>query len=460
LPETHLVRRLLWLTEETLGETLRSRCVTWGGFSYDPVAMFSVLVYALMLGERSSRNIEERCHFDARFWYLLGDLRPDHSTLARFRRKLDADQGLDALMALVVNKAVGENLVKGKTVVVDGTKMPTSGSQWRKYLDETEEEDEAKAQEGPPPEDGPPKEEAQKKEEPPQAEKPKKSKKAEKPKRKFKAPFDTDARTMKTTHGEFVVGYNLQIAVDAENGIVVGAHASNAANDSSQLEPLFKEMAKHSGVAPRRVLTDKGFDSAQNLAAIEEIGAKSYVIPKDRKAPPFVPDEDGVLRCKAGHIPNQGQATKDGVRYDVYKVSMCRHCSLREPCGKTSKGHQREMNVQGEEHLKRGRANRRRCESKAGKRFRKIRGQTIELTNARLKRDFKMRRLHLKGLGGARLELLLGCIALNLQTILRKLWTPRGLLTPLFALINAALCVWTAILSRARKFGPAQIQSA
>jgi len=434
LPADHFVRSLLALTEKVLGSELRSRSVLWGGFPYDPVGMFCVLMYALMLGERSSRRMEDKCLYDTRFIFLLQGMRPDHSTIARFRRRLDADGGLDKLMLLVVEEAAKAGLVKGKTAVVDGTKMPTSGSQWRKYIEATEGEDaEVEVEAKSPPEDPP------KPESPPSAKrgrKPKgktKAKTRSKPgQRRMKSSWDKDARTLKTTHGEYIEGYNLQLAVDASRGIVLGALATNASQDLKVLGDVLAAMRKQSGVSPRRVLADKGYESSTNLKAVAKIRAKSYIIPKDRKPFPFQADAGGVLRCHAGHKATSSHTTKDGVPYLTYRVSQCKDCLLKAACGKTSTGHQREMNVRDDEHLKASADNRRRCNSVPGKAQSRIRGQTVERANARIKRDLRMTRLHLKGLAGARIELLLACLTLNVQT----------LLTHLRRLINMLLCLF------------------
>jgi transposase len=442
LPKEHFVRRLLAMTEEVLGPELRSRRVLWGGFSYDPVAVFSILMYALMLGERSLRRIEELCLYDTRFHYLSGGTQPDHTAFHRFRHALDADNGLDRLMLLVVERAKQDGLVKGRSVVVDGTKIPTNGSQWRKFINETDDA------EPPPPEALGAIEPPVSAPEPPATDsEPKKTK----PKKKFKAPSDKEARTMKTTHGEFVNGYNCQIAVDAQNGIVVGAMPTDVPNDWSAVGALLKTTQKHSGVVPKRVVGDKGYESSQNMQAAEGAGVKSYFCPKSRKDQPFKPDADGVLRCLAGHVPSQGATTKRGVAYTVYKVSQCRTCALREICGQNPKSHQREMNIQGDEHMALSQANRARCESEAGKKLLKKRGQTVELPFARIKRDYRMRRFNLKGLAGARLELLFACVTLNVQTVLRS--AGDGL-ERIVSLIEAIYCIWNASLTKYQQMHP------
>src|SRR3954465_15674538 len=66
-----------------------------GGAVYDPAMMLGVLVYAYCTGERSSRRIEQRLVEDVAYRVLAANQRPDHATLARFRRRhQDAIAGL------------------------------------------------------------------------------------------------------------------------------------------------------------------------------------------------------------------------------------------------------------------------------------------------------------------------------------------------------------------------------
>ena len=54
---------------------------------YDPRVMVALLLYAYATGERSSRAIERRCREDIAFRIAVADLDPDHTTIARFRRR-------------------------------------------------------------------------------------------------------------------------------------------------------------------------------------------------------------------------------------------------------------------------------------------------------------------------------------------------------------------------------------
>src|SRR5512138_1809499 len=54
---------------------------------YDPRAMLKLLVYGYSYGVRSSRKLERECHYNLAFIWLTGGLKPDHKTIAEFRRR-------------------------------------------------------------------------------------------------------------------------------------------------------------------------------------------------------------------------------------------------------------------------------------------------------------------------------------------------------------------------------------
>ena len=54
---------------------------------YDPIVMLKLLVYGYSYGIRSSRKLEREIHYNLSFIWLAGGLKPDHKTIAEFRRK-------------------------------------------------------------------------------------------------------------------------------------------------------------------------------------------------------------------------------------------------------------------------------------------------------------------------------------------------------------------------------------
>ena len=58
-----------------------------GNSAYEPKAMLKLLIYGYSYGWRSSRKLERALHHNVSFMWLTGGLKPDHKTIANFRRE-------------------------------------------------------------------------------------------------------------------------------------------------------------------------------------------------------------------------------------------------------------------------------------------------------------------------------------------------------------------------------------
>jgi len=58
-----------------------------GNSEYNPKAMLKLVIYGYSYGIRSSRKLEREVHHNLAFIWLMGGLKPDHKTIAEFRRK-------------------------------------------------------------------------------------------------------------------------------------------------------------------------------------------------------------------------------------------------------------------------------------------------------------------------------------------------------------------------------------
>ena len=128
LPEDHLAFFVLDVVAEL---DLRAFFAAYrldgrGGAVYDPAMMLSVLLYAYCTGERSSRRIERRLVEDVAYRVLAANQRPDHATLARFRR-LHQD-AIAGLFGQVLALCVKAGLVNAGLVAIDGTKIGADAS--------------------------------------------------------------------------------------------------------------------------------------------------------------------------------------------------------------------------------------------------------------------------------------------------------------------------------------------
>src|SRR5438445_563993 len=65
----------------------------WGRAAFDPAMMVALLLYAYVIGERSSRAIERRCREDVAFRVIVANQVPDHATIARFRARHELAMG-------------------------------------------------------------------------------------------------------------------------------------------------------------------------------------------------------------------------------------------------------------------------------------------------------------------------------------------------------------------------------
>lgn len=97
-----------------------------GGATYDPAMMLGVLFYAYCAGERSSRRIERRLVEDVAYRVLAANQRPDHATLARFRRR--HQDAIAGLFVQVLGLCVEAGLVDSGIVAIDGTKVGADAS--------------------------------------------------------------------------------------------------------------------------------------------------------------------------------------------------------------------------------------------------------------------------------------------------------------------------------------------
>jgi hypothetical protein len=106
---------------------------------------------------------------------------------------------------------------------------------------------------------------------------------------------DPDTRAM-SAGGESVVGYNVQVAVDAKHKLLVSSAATNAVNDKGQLAPMAlaaqaalkqaradvagdtAESAKSSSPPPViKVVADSGYYQSQDIKTCEDAGLEPYV---------------------------------------------------------------------------------------------------------------------------------------------------------------------------------------
>jgi transposase len=97
-----------------------------GQAPFSPAMMLALLIYAYSNKVRSSRKIEQLCRRDAGFRLIVGDAVPDHSVIARFRRRHTAD--MQAVFVEVLKLCREGGLLRLGVVALDGTKIKANAA--------------------------------------------------------------------------------------------------------------------------------------------------------------------------------------------------------------------------------------------------------------------------------------------------------------------------------------------
>jgi transposase len=94
--------------------------------AYDPAMMVALLLCSYARGNRSSRGIERACQEDVAYKVITGMRTPDHSTIAEFRRRHEAE--LAELFDDVLGLCREAGLVSVGVIAIDGTKIKANAS--------------------------------------------------------------------------------------------------------------------------------------------------------------------------------------------------------------------------------------------------------------------------------------------------------------------------------------------
>ena len=92
-----------------------------GNSEYDPKAMLKLFVYGYSYGTKSSRKLEREIYHNFSFIWLMGGLKPDHKTIAEFRRK--NKEALKKVLRQCARMCLKLDLIAGNILFVDGTKI-------------------------------------------------------------------------------------------------------------------------------------------------------------------------------------------------------------------------------------------------------------------------------------------------------------------------------------------------
>jgi transposase len=399
---------------------------------FDPRAMVKLLVYGYSYGIRSSRKLERATHHNVSFIWLLGGLKPDHKTIARFRR--DHAAALKNVLKQCARVCLRLGLIDGNTLFVDGTKVRANASMkhtWtakrcQKSLEEIDRRIEAMLAECERVDQG---EEHQGSSVTMQD--------ALQDQRQLKAQIggvlaelqEQDKAALNTTDpeparvrngGQIDTGYNCQAVVDDRHGLIVHSDVLNQSNDVG----LFSGQVQHAqdtlGKPCQRAVADTGYSSPEDLKKSLDQHI-DVVVPINRCSDfrdHFNYDADhNSYRCPEGHVLRYSGINNRNKShmYAIADASICRQCPRFGTCTRSRTGRRVERPFT-EEIRERLEARYRQSDAQQLMRKRKMRA---EHPFGHIKHNLGMRAFLMRGLSGVRTEMALAATAFNVTRMIK-----------------------------------------
>ena len=256
--------------------------------SYHPVTLLKIYLYGYFNRVQSSRRLERETQRNIELMWLTGRLAPDFKTIADFRRDNGAAIRAVCSQFVVLCRQLG--LFTRAVVAIDGSKFKAVNNRDKNFtvakvgkrieqvdasiarylaaLDraDREESDVAEVKSG------------RLKEKIAGLRRQMQSLK-EMAQTVQAAPdqqvslTDPDARSMATSgRGTGIVGYNVQIAVDAEHHLIVAHEVINQGHDRSQLAPMALKAQEATGCEQVTALADRGYFNGDQVLSCEGTG--------------------------------------------------------------------------------------------------------------------------------------------------------------------------------------------
>lgn len=333
-----------------------------GNAEYDPRSMLRLLVYGYSYGVKSSRKLERECYHNIAFIWLMGGLKPDHKTIAEFRRR--NKKALKKVLQHCAQVCIKLKLIAGNILFVDGTKIRANASRDRTHdrayyekllvdidhrIEELLEDCESIDRQ----EEGSGSYVAMDKE----------ITEAQDLKGKIKEVLDTfqandrklvnqtdpDCAIMRSVQGSHA-SYNVQSVVDDEHGLIVQAEA---VSDTSDVNQFTRQIEQANGLFEKpcdAACADAGYANTDELEKIDGQGVK-VIVPSQRQAlheeeSPFSKshftydkEQDCYFCPERQRLRYQGTNKRKGKRnYLIADKRQCYTCKHYGQCTKSKRG--------------------------------------------------------------------------------------------------------------------------
>jgi hypothetical protein len=155
---------------------------------------------------------------------------------------------------------------------------------------------------------------------------------------------DPDSRSMATSgRGSGVVGYNVQVAVETENHLIVAHEVTNSGSDRAQLANMGKKAKDVLQTDKLEAVADRGYFNSLEILACHEAGI-TVTLPKPMTSGAksegrfgkqdfiYVERQDAYI-CPAGQALTYRMTTQEGDKaMRRYWTTACGGCPLKKKC--------------------------------------------------------------------------------------------------------------------------------
>ena len=328
--------------------------------SYHPSVLLKLYIYGYLNQVQSSRRLEREAGRNVEVMWLTGRLAPDHKTIADFRK--DNGRAIRQVCARFVVLCRMMGLLTQASVAIDGSKFKAVNNRDKnftrakmdrrmaqieesvaRYLQQLDTADRQEPSEVLKAKTERLKEKIEKLREQMQHLEMLKATMLATPDQQISL-TDPDARSMATSgRGSGVVGYNVQVAVETTNHLIITHEVTNDGSDRAQLSPVAKEAKAVLGVQNLDAVADRGYFSGEQILACENAGI-TVTLPKPMTSGinargrfgkqdfRYVAADD-VYICPAGeklayHYTNE----EHGMLLHRYWTNACQGCAIKRSC--------------------------------------------------------------------------------------------------------------------------------
>ena len=326
--------------------------------AYHPSDLLKLFIYGYINKVRSTRDLEKECKRNIEVMWLLKCLKPDHNTIANFRR--DNPKAIKKVFRATVQIAKHFDLIGGKLIAGDSTKLRAQNSKKNNfnqakidrhivYIDNKLEEYSRALAES----DGDNRKQIEdeiKK----QQQRKDNYRNIEKQLKDSGEPqisiSDPESRQIMIRNNITEVAYNVQTTVDSKNNIPIDYKVTNQ-NDSKAMGNMVQRAKSILRTNEFTVLYDKGFHTGSELKTAQDLGVETIVaipaVPSTSQAPNhnynyenFIYDKEAdTYTCPQGLILTTNgswykEYTSSGniILFKQYKTKACKLCQVRSQC--------------------------------------------------------------------------------------------------------------------------------